>query len=156
MDQQQSDQIGILFAQWAIVYFGQLFKNDSSSRECLSILIQSLNHVLISTKKWNNGLGHTLGDFYQKLIRSPWIQRWYRSVSEMLESWHSCFSSIGGREQYKDREWLRLLCWREVPCSAAIGNWSAYVMSICSSLCEWGLRQFFKWLGSIEIGVVYD
>jgi hypothetical protein len=57
----QSDQIGRIFAQCAIVCFGQFFKNYTSSPKLWATLFQRIDYVLILTK---NGLGYSLGDFF--------------------------------------------------------------------------------------------
>jgi hypothetical protein len=58
----QGDQIGRIFAQSAIVYFGQFFKNYTSSPNVWGTLFQRIDYVLILTI---NGLGYILGDFLQ-------------------------------------------------------------------------------------------
>jgi hypothetical protein len=51
MDSKQGDQIGRIFAYWAIVSFGQFIENYRNF---------ALNYALILTK---NGLDYNLGDF---------------------------------------------------------------------------------------------
>jgi hypothetical protein len=43
----QGDQIGRIFAQWAIVYLGIFFENHISSPNLYAIFPLSINHVLI-------------------------------------------------------------------------------------------------------------
>jgi hypothetical protein len=58
----QGDQIGRIFALWAIVCFGQFLKNNSNSPQFWATFFQSIDYVVILTK---NGLGCTLlGDFF--------------------------------------------------------------------------------------------
>jgi hypothetical protein len=61
----QSDRIGLIFADWAIVFFGQFFSNHG--RSTIFGYFKAM-YVFILT---NNGLGNKLGDFFKKLIWSP-------------------------------------------------------------------------------------
>jgi hypothetical protein len=58
----QGDQIGRNFAQWAIVYFGELYKNYRSSPKFSATFFQSIDNVQIKTDK--NRFGYILGDFF--------------------------------------------------------------------------------------------
>jgi hypothetical protein len=64
LQSQTGDQIGRLFASWALVYF-------QKSCNFFGLLFPTVpvTYVLILTK---NGLGFILGDFFHKLIWSPW------------------------------------------------------------------------------------
>jgi hypothetical protein len=59
----QGGQIGRIFAYSAIVHYGQCFENYRRRGTCF----RGTRGVLILTKK---SLGDSLGDFFQKLIRS--------------------------------------------------------------------------------------
>jgi hypothetical protein len=50
--QRQGDQIGLIFAQWAIVFFGQCFENYRSSANFLATLFHGASYVLILTIQW--------------------------------------------------------------------------------------------------------
>jgi hypothetical protein len=43
----QGDQIGQIFAKWAIVYFGQFFFNYEGSRHFFATLFHGKSYVLI-------------------------------------------------------------------------------------------------------------
>jgi hypothetical protein len=58
----QDDQIGRIFAQWAIVYYEQFFENYRSSPHLCYTVFTGIDYVLILTK---NGLGYILGHFSQ-------------------------------------------------------------------------------------------
>jgi hypothetical protein len=47
----QGDQIGRIFAQWAIVYIGQFLKNYRSSAKFWASFFLSIDYVFIFTKK---------------------------------------------------------------------------------------------------------
>jgi hypothetical protein len=49
MSGNQGDQIGRIFAQCAIVYFGHFFQNDRSSPKCWATLFFSTDYVSILT-----------------------------------------------------------------------------------------------------------
>jgi hypothetical protein len=57
----QGDQIGRIFARWAIVYFGQFFENCRSSPNFRAAIFSGKNYALILTY---NGLVYILGDFF--------------------------------------------------------------------------------------------
>jgi hypothetical protein len=57
----QCDQIGRIFAKWAIVYFGRLFKILEVTH--IFGLIYSTVKVTYALILWKNVLGYTLGDF---------------------------------------------------------------------------------------------
>jgi hypothetical protein len=48
----QGDQIGRIFAGWAIVFFVQLFKNNRSSPHFLATLFHGENHALFALAAW--------------------------------------------------------------------------------------------------------
>jgi hypothetical protein len=48
---EQGDQIGRIFAQWTIVYFGQFFDNYKSGQHFYASFFLSIDYVLILTKK---------------------------------------------------------------------------------------------------------
>jgi hypothetical protein len=54
-----------MFAHWAIFFLWPVFEVAQIIGEAFS---RSTSYVLIFSKKW---LGHTLGDFFRKLIWSP-------------------------------------------------------------------------------------
>jgi hypothetical protein len=56
----QGDQIGRIFAYWAIVYFGQFSENYRSSPQLRGYFFHDQCYALILTKKI---LGYILGDF---------------------------------------------------------------------------------------------
>jgi hypothetical protein len=56
----QGDQIGPIFAYWAIAVFGQFLKITDVAQILGLIFSTKLTYVLILTK---NGMGHILGDF---------------------------------------------------------------------------------------------
>jgi hypothetical protein len=60
----QGDQIGQIFAQWGIVYFGQWFENYRRSAHFWATFFHGTSCVLILTK---NGLG----DFFTKSSGHP-------------------------------------------------------------------------------------
>jgi hypothetical protein len=64
----QGDQIGRIFAFWAIVFSGQFFENKRSSPKLWATIFRSKNYVLILP---NNGLGDIFGRCFHKLIWSP-------------------------------------------------------------------------------------
>jgi hypothetical protein len=64
----QGDQIGRVFAQWEIVYFGQWFKNYRSSAHFWATFFHGTSHVSILTKKM---LGYILGDFFTNSSGHP-------------------------------------------------------------------------------------
>jgi hypothetical protein len=68
----QGDQIGRIFAQWAIIYFGRFVENRKSSPYfCATFSLSTgmcICDTLIVTKI---GLGHILGDFFHQLVWSP-------------------------------------------------------------------------------------
>jgi hypothetical protein len=68
LNKEQCDKIGRIFAQWAIVYFGQFLKRYRKSPQSLAAFYQSLDDVLILTK---NGLGYIFGRCFHELIWSP-------------------------------------------------------------------------------------
>jgi hypothetical protein len=57
----QGDQIGQIFAYWAIVYFGQFFENDIISPNFWATLFNGKSYVVIFTK---NSLGYIFGRFF--------------------------------------------------------------------------------------------
>jgi hypothetical protein len=57
----QCDQIGRIFAHWAIVYFGHSFENYKSSAHFWTSFVRGTSYVYISTNNW---LGHSLGDCF--------------------------------------------------------------------------------------------
>jgi hypothetical protein len=57
----QVDQIGRIFACWAIVYLGTFFENYKSSQKFWSSFISSKNNVISLTKSW---LGYISVDFF--------------------------------------------------------------------------------------------
>jgi hypothetical protein len=66
----QCDQIGRIFAQWVIAYFGQFSENHRSSPYfCSTCMPHSMAKLCICFDK--NVLGHILGDFFHKPIWSP-------------------------------------------------------------------------------------
>jgi hypothetical protein len=65
---QQGDQIGRIFAYWATDFFGQILENYISTANSWAIF--STGQFMYYFDK--NGLGYTLGDFFHKLIWSPW------------------------------------------------------------------------------------
>jgi hypothetical protein len=66
-DQCQGNQIGQIFAQWAIVYYVQCFENYRSRPHFYSTFVISMDYALILTQ---NGLGYML-PIFSKLIWSP-------------------------------------------------------------------------------------
>jgi hypothetical protein len=66
----QGDQIGRIFAYWSIVFVEQCYEKFSSSPDFWATFFQGKSYVLILAKK---GLGFVLGDFFHKLIWSPWL-----------------------------------------------------------------------------------
>jgi hypothetical protein len=64
----QGDQIGRIFAQWAIVYFGQWFEIYIISANFWATFLCDTSYVLILTK---NGLGYILGDFFKNSSGHP-------------------------------------------------------------------------------------
>jgi hypothetical protein len=62
---EQGDQIGRIFAQWVIVYFGQFYKDYRSNPNFWATLSLLIYYVIFFGKKW---LGFGLGDFFHKLI----------------------------------------------------------------------------------------
>jgi hypothetical protein len=52
--QKQGDQIGRIFAQWAIVYFGQFLSNFRYSPIFMGSVFQSIDYVLILTATGEN------------------------------------------------------------------------------------------------------
>jgi hypothetical protein len=58
----QGDQIGRIFAQWAIVYFGQWFENYIQSANFWATFFRDISYVLIFTK---NGLATFWASFSQ-------------------------------------------------------------------------------------------
>jgi hypothetical protein len=63
----QGDKIGRIFASWAIFY-GQFFNYQTEPKFFGYFFPKKKSYVLISIK---NRFGHTLGDFFHKLIWSP-------------------------------------------------------------------------------------
>jgi hypothetical protein len=57
----QGDQIGRIFAYWAIVFFGQFIENYRISANSWATFFHSISYALIFTKKW---FGHILGNFF--------------------------------------------------------------------------------------------
>jgi hypothetical protein len=57
----QGDQIGRLFAYWAIVCFDHLFENYRSSRNVGTAFFHGKSYASVFTKHW---LGYLLGAFY--------------------------------------------------------------------------------------------
>jgi hypothetical protein len=49
---EQGDQIGRIFAKWAIVYFGYIFKNFSSNPDFRAASFHCKIYLLILTKQW--------------------------------------------------------------------------------------------------------
>jgi hypothetical protein len=67
----QGGQIGRIFACWVIVCFGQCFENGISSTKFWANFFHTVSYVLILAK---NVLGYILGDFFYKIIWSPWFE----------------------------------------------------------------------------------
>jgi hypothetical protein len=53
--------IGLIFAYWANVYFGQILENYTSSPNVWAIVYHSKSYALILTK---SGLGYILGNMW--------------------------------------------------------------------------------------------
>jgi hypothetical protein len=64
----QGDQIGRIFAFWAIFFFGQFFETYKSSP---IFLATDFFHVKICVQLTINGLGYIFVRFFHKLIWSP-------------------------------------------------------------------------------------
>jgi hypothetical protein len=75
-DWNQGDQIGRIFALWAIFYFGQFFENIISGPNCCYIWATFFNRSTwiknFLDKIW---LGLHFGQFFNKIIWSPWLKR---------------------------------------------------------------------------------
>jgi hypothetical protein len=67
--QRQGDQIGRIFASWAIVCFGQFFENYKNSPNLGATSPHGKSPILILTKYIWAGLN--FGQFFHKLIWSP-------------------------------------------------------------------------------------
>jgi hypothetical protein len=65
--QEQGDQIGRIFANWAIIFFGHFTENYRSSANSTGTFYHTASYVLIWTK---NGLER----LFHKLIWSPWTR----------------------------------------------------------------------------------
>jgi hypothetical protein len=78
LSQEQGDQIGRIFAYWAMVNFGHFFENYRSSINILGTLFHGKNCVLILT---NIRVGLHFGRFFHRLILSPWL----RNLSKLNE-----------------------------------------------------------------------
>jgi hypothetical protein len=65
---QQGDQIGRVFAPWAIVYFGEFLENHRSSQKLRATFFQCKNNVSILTKK---SVGLHFGHFFTKSPGHP-------------------------------------------------------------------------------------
>jgi hypothetical protein len=64
----KSDQIGQIFAYWAVLYIGSLFEKVKSSANYWDTFFQTTSCELILTKNW---LGCTLGDFFKNSSGHP-------------------------------------------------------------------------------------
>jgi hypothetical protein len=64
-----------------ILYFGQRFENYKSSLIFWLLYSAEKSYVLILAK---NGLGYILGDFFHKLIWSPWLEAFSRVCFKLL------------------------------------------------------------------------
>jgi hypothetical protein len=65
---EQGDQIGRIFAHWAIAFVGQFIENYRSSANSWANFFPSTSCVLILTK---NCLCYTLGDFFKNSSGHP-------------------------------------------------------------------------------------
>jgi hypothetical protein len=65
---QQGDQIGRIFAQWAIFYFKQILENYKSRPHFCATFFPSTGYELILTE---NGLGNILGNFFTNSSGRP-------------------------------------------------------------------------------------
>jgi hypothetical protein len=65
---EQGDQIGRIFAQWAIVYFGQFFENHKSSPNFCATFPKIIDYMLTLTKLV---LGDLLGYFFTNSSGHP-------------------------------------------------------------------------------------
>jgi hypothetical protein len=61
----QGDQIGRIFAYWAVVFLGLFFENYISSPKIWATIFSGKNYALILA---NNSVGLHFGRFFQKLI----------------------------------------------------------------------------------------
>jgi hypothetical protein len=64
----QGDQIGRIFAYWALVYFGLFFENYISSTNSLATFSKCISYAFILTK---SGLGDILGKFFTNSSGHP-------------------------------------------------------------------------------------
>jgi hypothetical protein len=69
----QGDQIGRIFAQWTIVFFGPFFDNYKTSSNSLSTYFHCRSYLLILAKKGRA----TFWRFFHKLTWSPWYPPTY-------------------------------------------------------------------------------
>jgi hypothetical protein len=77
----QGDQIGRIFANWSIVFFGQIFKITEEAK-ISDLLISSVKSYLLSlTKKW---IRQNFGQYFQKLIWSPLLLTQISSSSRVV------------------------------------------------------------------------
>jgi hypothetical protein len=65
----QGDQIGRIFARWAIVFFGQIFKNYRKSLNSWPAYFQGKSYVYINFAK--NWLGYILGNIFKNSSGHP-------------------------------------------------------------------------------------
>jgi hypothetical protein len=70
----QGDQIGRIFARWAILYFGQLFETCLICPNFCATIFHGKSNALFSA---NNQLGHNLGDFFTNSSGHPAVQCQY-------------------------------------------------------------------------------
>jgi hypothetical protein len=66
---QQGDQIGRIFAGWAIVFFGQFFSKIMKAAQSFGPFFP---HFRLYIRFGKKRLGLHFGRFFHKLIWSPW------------------------------------------------------------------------------------
>jgi hypothetical protein len=70
LEQNQGDQIGWIFAQWSIVFFGQFRENKGNSAQFWATLFHGYVYALIVKKS----VGLHFGRFFHKFVWSPWTE----------------------------------------------------------------------------------
>jgi hypothetical protein len=88
----QGGQIGKIFAQWAILYFGQLLEITEVSHDFGYFIPRESLCKYAMGQKWV-GL-YILGAFFHKLIRSPWPSQTGKLVKRWLSVWTVADSSV--------------------------------------------------------------
>jgi hypothetical protein len=96
MESRQGDQIGrIYWEYWAVSYFGQFFESTEVAQN-LGLPFPRCKLCINYNKK---GLGYILGNFFHKLIRSPWKQaRLDVHLVDVSRNWWKSFWHVTGEE----------------------------------------------------------